>query len=150
MMTLLIPEQISRRWSTIRQSMEQALPAGTRNTVDLSGNVLSMLLGGRMQCWIFHEGSTVIAIMTTMINKDECDGTNVLFIYSFYGFTNIEGKHWIEGTRTLMRWAAKNRVSRLTAYSSALPIIKIAQKLGGDTSQTLIVIPVTDALEEDE
>jgi hypothetical protein len=141
MLLKMLPEQVSNYWPHIRNSIEQALPPVVGESPNKMGNILEQLLTGEMQCWVAFrkdvENEVVGFIITTVIS-DPCSKTRNLLIYSLCGLKLSRGLDWIEGMEALRKFAKLMKCSRIVAYSDNQLILKVVEKLGGDTRYKFI------------
>jgi hypothetical protein len=142
MLIQLLPEQISRNWDVIGHSVEEALPPTTEWTESLKNNVLTMLLCGRMQCWVSCDDNTkkIEAIITTLIAADTLAERKDLMVYTLYGVEKLSGKSWTNGFAMLSRWGRSMGCNRMIAYSGAPVVLHMIQRMGGDTGYHFVTL----------
>ena len=144
MLLMMLPEQVSNQWETIRPAIEASLPAGIEVTEEYMTNILQSILRGNMQCWILVNGVEVCAIGVTAIFSDPGGCLN-LFIYSLYGYKPAPLHLWSDAIDTLKKWANAKGCTEIVAYSDSDNkfVIMLAERLGGDISRVLVRIPIS-------
>ena len=146
MLTKLLPDQVSKFWDVIRYAIENSLPPIAGESPDKMKKILMSLLTGKSQCWVsyeINESSKVFeAIVITRIFYDDASDTKSLLIYCLYGYEHIKQSSFTSGLKTLVKFAGSRGCERIIAYTSEPGVIKLVNRLGGDTSYTFISIPL--------
>lgn len=141
MLIKLEPEQISDIWETIKFAIEKALPPMVMSNPEAMNNILLALMDKRLTCWSY-QGDIVEAILTTQIVEDFASGQRNLLIYSAYTFKNLENADRKIIFEILKKYAKKYKCNNITAYTTLLPMIRLAKQLGGETEYRFISLPV--------
>lgn len=146
MLTKLIPEQIASYWDIIKEAVEKSLPPKVVEDQDNMNRILESLLLGNAQCWVSHRyngNSKVLeVILTTQIIYDSMTNTKSLLIYSIYGYGKSPNSSWIDGLKTLVKYAYANNCVQIIAYSNVEKIKKLVSRLGGDASYSFLTLPI--------
>lgn len=149
MITRLLPEQVSARWSVIKTSIRNALPPHIMDTDEAMNNILQSCMIGAMQVWVLHEqsgngvGPTVHAIGTTTMISDPISGSRSLLLYSLYAPGGISSDLWMDAYKGISKYAKSIGCKSVLAYSNVDAALALAKRLGGDTSYHLITMGVT-------
>ncbi len=142
----LLPDQIANSWDVTKRAIEASTPPTTTWTPNMLNKILTSLLCGRAQCWFGYtvkgDNRKLEAVLVTSILYDDISDTRNLLIYSLFSY-GIDRGSWIGIFRTLVKYAAAKNCKRIVAYTSEPGIINLAKKLGGETSQTFISLPLT-------
>ena len=141
MLLKMLPDQVSNYWPHIRESIEQALPPVVNESPNKMGNILEQLLTGEMQCWVAfrrEDANEVVGFLVTTVTSDACSKTKNLLIYSLCGLKLSRGSDWTEGLEALKKFAKLMQCSRIVAYSDNPLVLKVVEKLGGDTKYKFI------------
>ena len=143
MLVKLLPDQVARHWEIIRRSIEESdfsLPGESKEKMN---NMLEEFLVGKRQAWISYNSEKVVnGVVTTQIQEDKIAEIKSVLIYSVYSFGEADMKDWYEGFRALKKFAKGEGCSYFYAFSNNDFIIDISNRLGGDTSRRLVLIPV--------
>lgn len=141
MLVKILKSKVDKVWSIIAPMIKRAMPnvfgTSDRNMV----NVLeSMLSGDLTGWWIYDEQDEpqLLGLVTTHFTYDIHGGDKNLTVYTIYGINNIPKGIWMEGFKTLAKYAEANNCKDIIAYTSLEGVKSIASKLGADTSITLI------------
>lgn len=143
MLLKMLPDQVADQWETIWPAIEIALP--TSDSVgSAKTSILKSMMSGEMDCWIMKSESNddIYALATTCLFHNP-SGSRSLFIYSLYGFRQIPFEMWTASFETLIRWASSKGCSEVLAYTSNEKLISLARRLGGNTSNVLVTLPVS-------
>ena len=146
MLLRLMPEQAAEQWDVIKGSIRNAPPPTTEMTPERMNNILEGLLIGSITCWISYkrtdDGPIPEAAILTTVTKEPISGMRSLLIYLAHGFRKPEGRTWTEGFDALRKHAKSVGCSRIIAYSNFSVLAKIVEKLGGDASYKMLILPV--------
>lgn len=146
MLTLLLPDQVSKFWDVISYAIEQSLPPIADESPDKMNKILSSLLCGKAQCWASYvvEGETrrFEGIVVTRIVHDDVSGIKNLLIYCLYGYDIVNRSSWISGFKSLVKYATSKGCNRIIAYTDVQHIINIVEKLGGETKYRFVSLPL--------
>jgi hypothetical protein len=145
-LTKLLPDQVSEFWEIIRYAIEQSLPPIAGEHPDKMKKILMSLLSGKSQCWInsdVGEDRRVLeAVVVTKIFYDDASDTKSLLIYCLYGYENIKQSSFTSALKTLVKYAKSESCERVIAYTNEPGVVKLVNRLGGDTSYNFISIPL--------
>ena len=146
MLTKLLPEQVSKLWDIIKYAVEQSLPPIVGEHPDKMNRILSSLLSGKIQCWasyVRNEKSTKFeGVVLTEMLYDEASCTKNLLIYCLYGYEDVANDSWINGVKTLAKYAKGQGCNQMLAYTDVPYMIKMTEKLGGEAKYTLCTFDV--------
>ncbi len=143
MLIRVFPNQIADEWPAIRKAIENSLPPLSSGAEERMDNILASLLGGYLHCWYSYDTKTdkLDGIVTTTITSDEVSGITHLLIFSVLGF-NISRRSWLEGLRTLIKFARGKGCKDVVAYSNMDSVINFVKALGGKTDFKYLEIPL--------
>ena len=137
---------MSKFWDIIRYAIEQSLPPITGEHPDKMKKILMSLLSGKSQCWInsdIGEGRRVLeAVVVTRIFYDDASDTRSLLIYCLYGYDFVKQSSFTSALKALVKYAKSESCERIIAYTDKPGVVKLVNRLGGDTSHTFISIPL--------
>jgi len=147
MLTRLLPGQIANMWDIIRYAIEQSVPPATGEHPDKMNRILAAALSGSIDIWAsYHkeeDGKVKFeGLAVTQILYDNASQTKNLLLYSLYGYTGPSGNTWVGGIGTLAKFAKSRGCSSIVAYTQEQGIVKLAERLGADTSFTFIQFDV--------
>jgi len=136
----LFPDQIAERWDFIKPAIDGSLPMiADDESPDRMNNILESLLLDQTQCWISSNKGKVNAVVTTKIAFDDTTKTSSLLLYSVYSFGETVRKDWIEAFGTLSKFAESKECSRLIAYTDNEDLIRLSERLGGQSTTFLCI-----------
>ena len=148
MLVRLIPEQISQFWNVIKYALENSPPLTTEVNYDSWINeILTSAMNGSIEVWAsYKKGESVKfeGVVLTSFEIDKFIKKRSLLIYYVFAFRETGKEAWIEGLKTLSKYAKSRNCSRIVAYSNVPEIISTCEKLGGDTSITFISFDIGD------
>lgn len=136
MIIKLGPHQIMEYWTYVKECILEALPPQT--TEDNLLQVQEQLLTGEMECWLGMKEQTPYAVVVTQILPDQSSGTKNLLIFSLAIIDDHDSLIWTEGYETFSKYARVKECKKILAYSNNSVMIKVAEKLGADTSWRVI------------
>jgi hypothetical protein len=146
MLTKLLPDQIAKFWSVIKFAVEQSLPPIVGEHPDRMNRILSSALSGGVDVWASYTRNEEVVkfegIALTKILYDDVSITKNLLIYCFYGYTNVNSDSWLEGLKSLLKYAKRMECSFVTAYTDIPHVVEIASKLGADVKYRFISFEV--------
>jgi len=146
MLTKLLPDQVSAFWDVIKFAIEESLPPVVGEGPDKMNRILTTLLCGRAQCWASYnkvdETRKFEGLVVTKIVLDEISNTKNLLIYCLYGYEEVNKKSWLEGLKTLVKFATAQDCSRIIGYSDVPLLLRLAERLGGETKYSFVSIPL--------
>ena len=82
--------------------------------------------------------------MLTSFEVDRFIKKRSLLVYYVFAYRDAGKDAWVEGLRTLSKYAKSRKCTRVVAYSNVPEIVSICKKLGGDTSVTFISFDIGD------
>jgi len=141
MLTRLLPDQIAKFWDVVKYGIEQSLPPTIGEHPDKMNRILSSCLSGKIQCWASYtkaEETRFEGVVLTQILYDDASYTKNLLIYCLYGYEDVDERSWFSGLESLAKFAKREKCSQVVAYTNKKGIVKLVDRLGGDTSFTFI------------
>jgi len=142
MLIKLLPEQVSTYWNIIKYAVEESLPPTVHDHPDKLNRVLAAALSGKIDVWASYiRGETKVSfegIVLTQVLYDDASDTRSLLIYCLYGYSSVSKDSWMNGFKTLVKYAKSQRCVKITAYSSVSFINDLAKSLGANTDYTFI------------
>lgn len=152
MLTRLLPDQISKFWDIIKYAIEESLPPIAHDHPDKMARILSSLISGKAQCWASYtrdeDGTKFEGIVVTRILYDDVSNTSNLLIYCLYGYGKVEKESWLKGLISIAKYANANNCSRIIAYTDISYIVKIVERLGGESKYTFISFDVKQTVQK--
>ena len=152
MMVRLLPDQISRFWDVIRYAIEQSLPPVAGEDPNKMQNILMAALEGTIDVWASYTRGNGVnkfeGIVLTEILFDKPSRTKNLLIYCLYGYDDVDSRSWMNGLRTLLKYAASKGCSQIVAYTEVPYIIDLVNKLGGESRYTFISFDVNKMIKK--
>lgn len=152
MLTQLLPDQISRFWDVISYAVEQSLPPIAGEHPDRMNRILSSALSGKIDVWASYNKSEEVnkfeGIALTKILYDDASNTRNLLIYCIYGYSDVNNKSWIEGLQAILKYAKKERCTQIVAYTDLPNIVKLVERLGGETKYTFLSFNVNKIIKQ--
>lgn len=144
MLVRLLPEQISYRWDTIKQTIVDTAPPYVNTSPEAMNKILMSLLDGSLQCWISVIDGKVDAVATTCVEEDFHSKTKNLLMYSVHALRQTTGRSWIEAFETVRKYALGEGCEAMVFITKEPKIIKIAEKFGGDVEWRYVRIPFSE------
>lgn len=142
MLIKLLPDQIIKEWKVVRYAIEQSNPEQLFSTNEAIRDYLRNIIIGEMQVWAIVQDDEFVGLGVTAFSRDRMMGVKRLEIHSLYSFRAIATKTWVTCYVTLRRFAKANNCSHIMAITDQDNVIRLAQRMGGDTSQTMLVFKV--------
>lgn len=142
MLVKLMPDQVLKEWEVVKYAIKQANHEQMFATEDAVKDHLRYIVLGEMQVWAIISEDEFVGIGVTRFNKDSAMGVKRLEIYSLYAFKFIDNKAWAASFVVLQRFAKANGCSHIMALSDNQQVIELAEKMGGDTKQRMIVFDI--------
>ena len=147
MLTKLLPDQIAKFWDIIKYAVENSMPPTANWTPNMSSKVLTSLLCGKSQCWISYimkEDQRILeGVVVTEILHDHVSDTKNLLIYCIHGYSESQKSSWLDGLKTLVKFAASRRCKNIVGYTDVPSIINIVKRFGGETEFTFVSLPLS-------
>jgi len=148
MLIRLLPEQISAYWDVISKTIERSLPPTVTYSPNVLNKILKALLVEDMICWAASENAgekmKVVGFIVTTFVADAITGDESLLIYSMSGLGEpvIDNAIWIDGLKTLHKFAKASSCSKIVGYTDVRGVINFVKRMGGDTSRTFVSLDV--------
>ena len=146
MLTKLLPDQISKFWDIIKYAIEESLPPIVGESPDKMNKILTALLIGKAHCWASYtkgEKENIFeGIVITKILYDDLSDTKNFLIYCLYGYEDVNRESWLRGFKSLVKFAISQGCSQIIGYSNIPLILRMVDKLGGETKYTFVKIPL--------
>jgi hypothetical protein len=148
MLTKLLPDQISKLWDIIKYAIENSGPITEGEQPGRMNRILSAALSGRIDIWasyIKEDTNKFEGIVVTDIIYDDATGIKNLLIYSIYGYVDkVDRKSYITGLSALAKYAKSLKCTNIVAYTQDSGIVALVNRLGGDTSYTILSFNVDE------
>ena len=147
MLTRLLPDQISEYWDIISPAIEASLPPIASGKEERMNRVLMSLLSSQSQCWAGYrvddnEKRVFEGIMVTKIYHDYISNCKSLLIYSLYSYSKVSKRTWLNGFKSIIKYAMSHDCEDIVAYTSVPFLIDMAKKLGGNVDYTFVKLPL--------
>ena len=150
MLTKLLPEQVSKFWDIIKYAIEESLPPIAGENPDRMNRILTAALSGSVICWASYtreEGTSKFeGILITKLLYDDVSDTRNLLIYCIYGYESVSDSSWLDGLKSILKYAASKRCNQIIAYTTSPYIVKLVNDLGGDSSYNFISFNVNESV----
>lgn len=146
----LTTDQISNFWDIIKYSVEESLPSVAKLEAGTMGEILDDLLSGTADCWVSYQrgnNNKIDGVVVTKVVIDDISRTRNLLIYSVFAYTQSVKESWLEGLVVLGKWAKSKKCYQVLGFTTEPKVVQIVNKLGGDSSTTLVKFNVDDILE---
>lgn len=129
----LTPDQIPRLWDAIKFAVSQIDDISKKNQALYLNRLLHALLSGKAWCIVrISEDRELLGIGILRIIDDDITGESAIFIECIYSFARTPINIWEEVLALTIKYAKKEKCSKITAYSSNPRVFKIAKELGFD------------------
>jgi hypothetical protein len=139
MLIRLLPEQVIREWEVVEYAIKEANYEQMFDSDEAIRDHLRHVVLGTMQVWAIVNGDDFAGIGVSRFNTDTAMGVKRLEIYSLYAFKSLSPRTWATCFVVLQRFARANGCSHIMAISDNESVISLAEKMGGDTAQRMIV-----------
>lgn len=136
MLVQVQPEQVTQYWDVLKV----ALPA--RIGGEYPGRVYAALLKGQFQCWAMfgqEETNKPVLICYTSVTDDQVLGTTALVIHSVYGLEKVPHEGYLEGFKTLQKFATGRDCNQIVFYTDEALFIRMAKELGFTASYVYFI-----------
>lgn len=152
MLTKLLPDQISKMWDLLRYCIEQSMPVNIEMHPNKMDKLLMSALNGKLEVWAAYrkEEDKVVfegILVTRFVYDDATDSKNML-IYALYGYEKISEDTYLNGLKTIIKYAHANNCYQIIAYTDRENVVELVNQLGGDTSFTMVSFNVKDLIKE--
>ncbi len=141
----MLPDQIMRHWSFVKDCIVASAPPGFNNDPDAMIRLQESLLLEQAQCWAAAEDLGSNTIYGTMITKcvyDECTGVKNLLIFSVCITSLHPPTLWKDSYESLRAFASAQGCKSILSFTNQDKVVEIAQSLGADVSWRLIQLSV--------
>jgi hypothetical protein len=129
----LTPDQIPRLWDAIKFAVSQIDDISKKNQALYLNRLLHALLSGKAWCIVrMSEDRELLGIGILRIIDDDITGESAIFIECIYSFARTSIDIWKEVLDLTIKYAEREKCSKITAYSSNPRVFKIAKELGFD------------------
>jgi len=146
----LIPDQISKFWDVIKYALENSPPLTTDISWDSWINeILTSAMSGGIEVWASYSKVKEFkfeGVALTSFEIDKFIKKKSLLIYYIFTYQEAAKSSWINGLKTLAKYAESRGCHRIIAYSNIPEIIKMCDALGGDTSIRFITFNIGDLI----
>lgn len=131
MVIKLTPSQIPKLWEAIKYAVVHVNNLSDRDSPLYLCRLLHALLSSKAQCFVrINEDRELLAICITKIIGDEITGEKSIFMECLYSFESASIDTWRQDKEIIMKFAKKEKCSKITAYSSNPRLFDIVEKLG--------------------
>ena len=129
----LTPDQVPRLWDAIKFAVLQIDDISKKNQALYLNRLLHALLSGKAWCIVrISEDRELLGIGILRILDDDITGESAIFIECIYSFARTPINIWKEVLALTIKYAKKEKCSKITTYSSNPRVFKIAKELGFD------------------
>lgn len=142
MLIKLLPEQVIKEWEVIKHAIKQANHERMFDTSEAVKDHLRQIILGEMQVWALVSDDEFAGVAVTRFSRDRGMGNKRLEIYSLYAFKSVSLRAWATAFVVLKRFAQANSCSHIMALSDNEDVLSLADRMGGDTAQRMIVFNV--------
>lgn len=147
MLVRLTPDQVDKAWDVLAPMIAESLPPTEVYSGSGMVGILRSLLVEDMICWLYYgddeetEKDPYTLVLTTEQLNKHTDSKNLL-IYALYGIQEMPRAWWLDGFKTLKKYAEGTNCKKITAYSNIPSIIKFWEKLGGSNEFRFLTMEV--------
>lgn len=145
MLLAMLPSQVASNWEKIKGHIHKNAPVMTSDGYVDYNKVLEAILGGRMQLWASSpDGATVNGFCITEVQYNYFSGKRSLHLYAIFGRPDrrITRQEWLDAYETIRAFAKAKGCERITGFSNHPSLVKLAERLGLDTSWRFISVEV--------
>ena len=142
----LLPDQVMKYWNTIKPCILQALPPYIFITDEVILHLQEKLLLGTLTCWVAIDAlnaSTIYGFCTTEFILDPVVESKNLLVYTVSVVNDHPESMWEYCAKILLKYAKANGCEKIIAYSNNEHMLKISERLGGNTYWHLIYFDVS-------
>ena len=127
----LTPDQIPRLWDAIKFAVSHLDDISEKDQPLYLNRLLHALLSDKAWCIVrMSEDRELLGIGILRILDNDITGESSIFIECIYSFTRTPIDLWKEVLGLTIKYAKKEKCSKVTAYSSNPRVFKIAKELG--------------------
>jgi len=142
MLIRLLPDQVIKEWEVVKYAISQANHEQLFATEEGVKDHLRQVIAGVMHVWAIVQDDEFAGVAVTRFNTDQSVGVKRLEIYALFGFKVIKNKTWATCFVALRRFAEAKNCSFIMALSDNQAVLRLADKLGADTEQRMIVFKI--------
>lgn len=133
---------VMQMWQKINSCILFSLPPLGEASQWAEEKILAAINRGELTLWVYCEGPTILAVVSTTLTGDTITGTRAMLIYSAHSTGDLGIEDWRAIVDTLAKSAQVAGLSRLVAYSDVQRIIDIVNELGGSTKVVMCELPM--------
>lgn len=127
----VIPSQIPKVWENIKYAVSRTSGIDEKDLPLYLNRLLHALLSSRAQCFVrVDDDKLLLGIGITRIIADNITGKDTLFIECYYSFATLSESAWKEFAALVIKFAKKEKCTKLSLYSSNPRIFEIAGSVG--------------------
>jgi len=127
----LTPEQIPRLWDAIKFAVLQIDDISKGDQALYLNRLLHALLSSKAWCIVrMDKDRKLLGISILRILDNDITGERTVFIECLYSFAHAHIDIWKEVLDLTIKYAKKEKCSKITAYSSNPRIFELAGELG--------------------
>jgi hypothetical protein len=134
----LTPTQVGQYSDAVQYGLRMGLPtmAGDEPAI---ARVLSDIITGQIQCWGLTIDANLVGMMTTKLDTEQYTNKRTLLVFSLYASTGVGLDAWRPVGEFLEGYARKCGCCKVLALSGVTDAVGLAESLGWDVSQRVLV-----------
>lgn len=147
MLIRLMPEQVAEWWPRIVSLIRNYVGHLDEHHM---AQVLQSIYAGVMQCWFCYdshgetEGDPCLIVLTALRFDLACD-LRELEIYVLVGISPMSDSLWVDGLKTLKKFADSEKCWRVIGHTDNARIIKLVDGvLGGESNERVVSMEISD------
>lgn len=140
MLIRLLPEQVNEAWDVIAPAVAETLPPTIAGSYTAIVNVLEAVLAERAVAWIYYKDGRPACFILTTTHRDPIMHSVNLLIYSMFAFEDLSEDDWQHGLDRLKQYAKFIGAEKVIAFSDQPAVIRMLDRMGAETSFTLIEV----------
>lgn len=129
-------------WTQINGCILFSLPPLSEASQWAEEKILAAINRGELTLWVYCEGPTILAVISTTLTGDTITKTQAMLIYSAHSVGDLGIEDWRAIVGTLGKAARVAGLYRLVAYSDVQRIVDIVNELGGSTKVVMCELPM--------
>lgn len=134
----MTPQQVSLYSGAVIEGLRMGLPTMNGDEGAIA-RVFADVVTGKIKCWALLRNKTVLGIMTTLVSTEEYTGKNSLVIFSIQAHESVSRGEWAQLYEFFENHAREIGCSRMHGFSCVPEAIDLADSLGWDTSQRVLM-----------
>lgn len=146
MIAMLSPDAVANWWDLIKVGVKRTLPAFAKNAPVILSNVLEAVFTGELKCWCIYDiedgESKTYGFLLTYDIVDFATRSKGCVITSLFTYRFLEDDLWVEFIRDLREVLKPLGYGFILAWTPDKRIVQMAEKSGGDVSNTLMFTEV--------